>query len=118
MLFESGKRLESLFTMISDFLPESLRVFVAREMTKLHETFYRGTIKDIKEIVLGSEFGQKGEFVVVIEGQGIKSYETSFDEKRLLEILMKKVDRKLALELASEILDKKRNELYKIKLKN
>ena len=118
VLFESGKRLESLFTMISDFLPESLRVFVAREMTKLHETFYRGTIKDIKEIVLGSEFGQKGEFVVVIEGQGIKSYETSFDEKRLLEILMKKVDRKLALELASEILDKKRNELYKIKLKN
>ena len=31
---------------------------------------------------------------------------------------MKKVDRKLALELASEILGKKRNELYKIKLKN
>jgi len=118
VLFESGKRLESLFNTISDFLPGSLRVFVAREMTKLHETFYRGTIKDIKEIVLGSKFGQKGEFVVVIEGSDSQSYETSFDEKHLLEILMKKVDRKLALELASEILGKKRNELYKIKLKN
>ena len=118
VLFESGKRLEILFNTISDFLPGSLRVFVAREMTKLHETFYRGTVKDIKEIVLGSEFGQKGEFVVVIEGSDSQSYETSFDEKHLLEILMKKVDRKLALELASEILGKKRNELYKIKLKN
>ena len=40
------------------------------------------------------------------------------EEKRILGILMEKLDRKLALQIASEILKKKRNEIYKIKLKS
>ena len=40
------------------------------------------------------------------------------EEKRILGILMEKLDRKLAFQIASEILKKKRNEIYKIKIKN
>ena len=40
------------------------------------------------------------------------------EEKRILGILMEKLDRKLALQIASEILKKKRNEIYKIKMKS
>lgn len=117
VIFESGRRLNDLFDSLSVELEENCKIFVAREITKLHETFYRGHLFNIKEILAESEFGSKGEFVVVIDGITKKNdREISNDDARILEILMEKLDNKLALELGSKILNKKRNELYKIKL--
>jgi hypothetical protein len=57
--------------------------------------------------------------VIVIDGTSkINNRNISEDESRILDILMDKLDNKLALEIGSEILNKKRNELYKIKLKD
>jgi 16S rRNA (cytidine1402-2'-O)-methyltransferase len=41
-------------------------VVVARELSKMHETTYRGDIKIIKERIQENKDDQKGEFVVVI----------------------------------------------------
>ncbi len=119
VLFESGRRLEKLFDSLSDELQPDCRVVVARELTKLHETLYRSELHKIKEILLESEFGMKGEFVIIIDGYEEDSGEFLMEEeKRILGILMEKLDRKLALQIASEILKKKRNEIYKIKMKS
>ena len=119
ILFESGRRLEKLFDSLSEELQPNSRVLVARELTKLHETLYRSELHKIKEILLESEFGMKGEFVIVIDGYEEDSGEFLMEEeKRILGILMEKLDRKLALQIASEILRKKRNEIYKIKMKS
>ena len=119
VLFESGRRLEKLFDSLSDELQPDRRILVARELTKLHETLYRSELHKIKEILLESEFGMKGEFVIVIDGYEEDSGEFLMEEeKRILGILMEKLDRKLALQIASEILKKKRNEIYKIKMKS
>ena len=44
--------------------------------------------------------------------------EISNEDKRILDILMNKLDQKLAFEIGSEILKKKRNTIYKIKIKD
>ena len=119
VLFESGRRLEQLFDSLYDELQPDCKILVARELTKLHETLYRSELHKIKEILLESEFGMKGEFVIVIDTHEEDSGEFFMEEeKRILEILMEKLDRKLALQIASEILKKKRNEIYKIKMKS
>ena len=119
VLFESGKRLEKFFDSLSEELKPETRVLVARELTKLHETLYRSELYKIKDILLESEFGLKGEFVIIIDEHEKESGEISIDEeKRILGILMEKLDRKLALQIGSEILKKKRNEIYKIKMKS
>ncbi len=119
VLFESGRRLEKLFDFLLDGLDENCQILVAREITKLHETFYRGNLHNIKEILSESKFGSKGEFVIVIDGtSNTNSSHILEDDSRILDILMDKLDNKLALEIGSEILNKKRNELYKIKLKD
>jgi len=41
-------------------------IVVCRELSKMHETVYRGEIKDIKEKIKDSKDDQKGEFVVII----------------------------------------------------
>ena len=119
VLFESGRRLEKLFDSLSEELKPDCRILVARELTKLHETLYRSELYKIKEILLDSEFGLKGEFVIIIDGYEEESGDILIDEeKRILGILMEKLDRKLALQIASEIFKKKRNEIYKIKMKS
>ncbi|MBU0569995.1 16S rRNA (cytidine(1402)-2'-O)-methyltransferase [Patescibacteria group bacterium] len=42
------------------------RIFIARELTKMHETLYRGTISEVREQLLKDKI--KGEMVVVVEG--------------------------------------------------
>ena len=119
VLFESGRRIEKLFNFLKEELEENCPILVAREITKMHETFYRGNLQNIKEILSESEFGSTGEFVIVINGiTKINKSNISENDSRILDILMNKLDKKLALEIGSEILNKKRNELYKIKLKD
>ena len=119
VLFESGRRLEKLFDSLLEELEENCQILVAREITKMHETFYRGNLHNIKENLSESEFGLKGEFVIVIDGNAkTNNRDISEDDSRILDILMDKLDNKLALEIGSEILNIKRNELYKIKLKD
>jgi len=68
IFFESGRRINKLLDTLTEELPPEARIMVAREITKLHETFYRGDIKTVKDLISQSEFGSKGEFVIVIEG--------------------------------------------------
>ncbi|HEY9165391.1 MAG TPA: 16S rRNA (cytidine(1402)-2'-O)-methyltransferase [Candidatus Kryptonia bacterium] len=42
------------------------RCVIAREVTKIHESFYRGKISEMRELIRPSEV--RGEFVVMIEG--------------------------------------------------
>ena len=119
IVFESGRRINKLLNILNEGLPAGTRIMIAREITKLHETFYRGDIKTVKRLINESDFGLKGEFVIVIEGLDQISDKTlSQEDKRILDILVNKLDQKLAFELGSEILNKKRNDIYKIKIKD
>ena len=117
VIFESGKRIRKLLDDISKELREEIQIFVAREMTKIHETFYRGTVLDVKEQLDLSEFGTKGEFVLIVSAFK-KPLEEGFsdEDKRIMELLWDSLPQKEALSLGSKILNKKRNFLYQKKI--
>tara|TARA_B100000214_G_C23910400_1_gene601007 strand:+ start:347 stop:1186 length:840 start_codon:yes stop_codon:yes gene_type:complete len=119
VIFESGRRLEKLLDILLSELDERCKILIAREMTKLHETLYRGNLANIKDLILHSEYGLKGEFVIVVDSlDGVADKNLTYDDARVMDILMKKLDKKVAFEIGSEILQKKRNDLYKLKLDN
>lgn len=64
--FESPKRILKTLDVLIEHLGEDRRVFIAREVTKLHETLYRGTIKEVIKRLRDEVI--KGEIVVVVEG--------------------------------------------------
>ena len=118
VLFETGKRIEKMFNDLAGQLHPSTNIVIAREITKLHETIYRGDLETVKNSILESDFGTKGEFVVVIEGKIMEQdSEISEEDRRIINILLEELDQKLALEIASKILKRKRNEIYKVKIK-
>ena len=119
VVFESGKRVGKLIDDISKELQEDVLILVAREMTKIHETFYRGTALQVKEQLDSSEFGTKGEFVLIVSAFE-KHLEEGFsnEDKRIMELLWDSLPQKEALSLGSKILNKKRNFLYQKKIDN
>ena len=60
VLYESKHRIIKTL----EELPQSRQVMVGRELTKLHETIYRGTTAEVTEAL--KEDSTKGEFVIVL----------------------------------------------------
>ena len=64
--YESPHRLLKTLGELKDRFGEDKRVLVARELTKLYETLYRGKIDEIIERLSGEKI--KGEIVIIVEG--------------------------------------------------
>ncbi len=67
VLFESPYRLKKLLDQMTEFFSENRQICVVRELTKIHETFHRGTLQELK-----SEFADvepRGEIVIVVKGK-------------------------------------------------
>ncbi len=115
ILFESGIRIKKLLEDISENSPQK-NIFIAREISKMYETFYRGEIKEIINELSKSKFGSKGEFVLVFEEISKKNnFDTELSEEgvRILNLLVDHLPNNDAMVLASKILNIKKNILYK-----
>lgn len=68
ILYESKHRIAKSLADLEYVVGPKRCVCVAREMTKLHETFHVGTLGDVRQTVAAGS--QKGEFVIVIAPDG------------------------------------------------
>lgn len=66
VLFEAPHRIARTIADLAEACGADRRVFLAREMTKVHETFWRGTLAEAAEHLAGDE--PRGEYVVVLAG--------------------------------------------------
>lgn len=64
IFFESTHRIEKTLDALASVLQEKRLVCVGRELTKMHETIYRGTIDQVRASVLATS--TKGEFVIIV----------------------------------------------------
>jgi len=63
--YESPNRILKSLALIQENFGSKVRVFVARELTKLHETLYRGSIEKVKNMLAKERV--RGEIVVIVE---------------------------------------------------
>ena len=115
ILFESGLRIKKLLQDISHHSTKK-NIFIAREISKMYETFYRGKIDEILDELSSAKFGTKGEFVLIFEGiEGNKNNNQSLstEDQRILKLLIAHLPNNDAMVLASKILNMKKNFLYK-----
>lgn len=67
VLYESPYRIQTLIDEIAELGGSDRRVVIAREISKMHEEYLRGTASDLGALIR-QRGGLKGECVVVIEG--------------------------------------------------
>jgi 16S rRNA (cytidine1402-2'-O)-methyltransferase len=94
------------------------RCSVAREITKLHETVYRGTLAELCALAQQDADFERGEIVLVIEGAAPRATPASDAElERVLGVLLAELPLKQAAALAARILGVRDNEAYKLALR-
>lgn len=64
--YESPNRILKTLDLLERTFGKGTHVFIARELTKLHETLHRGTIEEVRDTL--DEAKIRGEIVVVVEG--------------------------------------------------
>lgn len=91
------------------------RACLARELTKLHEEFIRGTVKDIARQSGQSDW--KGEFVLVIEGERAGQTEESSQKEyeEYVQLRLSKGDRAADVaQDAAKLFKRKRSDVYRL----
>jgi 16S rRNA (cytidine1402-2'-O)-methyltransferase len=112
VLFESSHRIERLMQQLVQLFPEKQCV-IAKELTKLHENFMRGSAAELLARLKDDSVLSKGEFVVLIDNSDdAASKKLNTDDVEILRVLLEEVSVKIAVKIAMRLTGKKKNELY------
>lgn len=90
-------------------------VAVGREMTKRHETLYRGSLGSVTKAMQSDENAARGEIVIILSGAN--DVETNEDERKAMEMvdmLSRQMPKADAIKLAAEWTGLKRNLIYRL----
>lgn len=113
VFYESTHRILDTLQEIHSVLP-NYKIVVAKELTKKFEEFFVGYSCEILNLFKENCLLKKGEFVILIEGgKDTAKEQISFDEDKLLNILLQEVSISKAAKLAAELTNSNRNRLYK-----
>ena len=119
VLFEAPHRIaESLADLASAFGAERPAV-VARELTKLHETIYRGALGELARQALAAPNFQRGEITIVIAGAPPSTL--SVDPallQRTVALLLKELPPGKAAALAAQLTGARRSEAYALAMQH
>ena len=65
VFYESSHRIMKLLAELMEYVP-TRTIAIARELTKMHEEFIKGTPQEVFAVLHGDSKKQKGEFVVIV----------------------------------------------------
>ncbi|MGQ4646554.1 16S rRNA (cytidine(1402)-2'-O)-methyltransferase [Lyngbya aestuarii] len=116
IFYESPHRLRQTLQDLADYLEPLRLIVVARELTKLYEEFWRGTIRDA--IAYFSAREPKGEFTLVVSGAQLEIALPSEEvlKAELYEIMSQGVSRSQASRQLAQLTKLPRRQLYQMAL--
>lgn len=113
VLFESPHRIISTVHDLAKVFGHERRAVIVRELTKVFETFLRGTLLELERTLSDAEEMRKGEFVILVEaGAQPPPISTSIRADQVLSILLEELPLKQAVAVAARITGARKNYLY------
>jgi 16S rRNA (cytidine1402-2'-O)-methyltransferase len=112
VFFESVHRIEASLAAMMEELGGERQAVAARELTKLHETIYRGSLEGLLEQISADPGGSKGEYTLVIAGAA-PATTSDAELDRTLQVLLGYLGVRQAAEATAKILGIKKNAAYK-----
>ena len=80
IFFESAKRVKKTVEIFSEVLSPDTSVAICREITKIHESIYRGTLEEIMHLIKNNKIKFLGEFVLLFNTRSSSIVDTELDE--------------------------------------
>jgi 16S rRNA (cytidine1402-2'-O)-methyltransferase len=117
IIYESPHRIIKTLKLISEIFGENHEMVIARELTKLFETIYRGSVGKLLIEIEAKKDNQKGEFVLVL------SEPTNNDEstelmpfKEALKETLQELSLNQSVKIIANIYNKNKKEVYNLAL--
>ena len=113
VFYESSHRILDSLQLLAEILP-SRKLVLARELTKIHEEFLRGTASELRSR-LAEDDRVRGEFVLIVEGSETSGTADQETIGRLLaELKIEDLPRKSIVRILANALGIPRNEAYRL----
>jgi 16S rRNA (cytidine1402-2'-O)-methyltransferase len=118
VFFEAPHRIEECLADLAAVFGAERRAAVARELTKAHETTYRGTLAELAEKAKTEPNFARGEITIVVQGAGeTENKAESLQLEKVVGLLVKELPPSRAAALAAQITGARRNEAYVLALR-
>tara|TARA_B100000787_G_scaffold110083_1_gene81936 strand:+ start:335 stop:1207 length:873 start_codon:yes stop_codon:yes gene_type:complete len=117
IFYESPRRLNNSLSDMGIVFGRERRACLAREMTKLHETIITRPLVELQSWVESDSNQQRGECVVLVEGNRIEKDATEEEVDRVLAILLNDLPIKRAAAITASLLTVSKNKAYEQALK-
>lgn len=115
--YEAPHRLGESLEDMSVVLGPTRRAVIARELTKVFETAYRGTLAELAQRARQDADMQRGEIVIVVEGAPPAAETDDTEIERVLGVLLAQLSVSQAADLAAALTGASRNTAYRLALK-
>ena len=113
ILFEAPHRLEKTLNDLADACGGERRIVLARELTKIHEEIWRGTVSGAIERC--TEIDPRGEYVLVLDGAPPATEPTEVEIREAVELALGRgLSKKDAAAEVAELFAVARNRVYEI----
>lgn len=115
IIYESPFRVLKTLDDLQKIMGDNRQIVTARELTKIHEAFVRGSISEVKNWF--SEHEPKGEFVIMISGRELsEDVELSDDQikSRIEQLITDGQKPKEAIKEIATLVNRPKNEVYNI----
>jgi 16S rRNA (cytidine1402-2'-O)-methyltransferase len=113
VFFEAPHRIAETLADMSEEFGGDRQAVVARELTKAHETIYRGTLTELRARAQGDANFQRGEITIVVHGAPPTT--STVDPgllRRAVDLLSKELPPSRAAAIAAQLTGATRNEAY------
>ncbi|HUN26117.1 MAG TPA: 16S rRNA (cytidine(1402)-2'-O)-methyltransferase [Steroidobacteraceae bacterium] len=118
VLFEAPHRIDASLADLSAELGAERRAVLARELTKAHETLYRGTLAELAERARSDAHLRRGEITLVIEGAAVTTRAADAELlRRALELLVRELPPGRAAAVAAQLTGAKRSDAYALAMR-
>ena len=112
VFYEAPQRLAGFLEDAATACGEDRRAVVARELTKLHERTYHGTLAQLALLARQDPDLRRGEIVVLVAGAARPPDEDPAGIDRVLRVLLKSLSPSKAAAAAAELTGARRNDCY------
>lgn len=115
VFFEAPHRIAATLADLAAAFGAERRAVVARELTKVHETLYRGSLRELAELARQDENFQRGEITLVVAGapEGPQGVDQAL-LRRTVELLAKELPPGRAASLTAQLTGARRSDIYEL----